>query len=181
MLAGRTRKGLKMKHEVSCAPKNGPRAKNTSATHVKPPVMAGQASRQQGNLYDAVAGRLTALGFLGPETAPTSKDTSNKTQTIVPPEEVLYRRKGAPTRYEEDDVYFQHRYLKADQKLPDSDLLKAIHAYAADFYARTTTDGGKSDEKTLDETALLAIGILLEELAVKGIGKTGGLALLEPQ
>lgn len=154
---------------------------NFSATNLKRPAMGDRESRQQGNLYDAVAGRLTAVGFLGAETTTASRDTATRAQTIVPPEEALYRRKDAPVRYEEDDVYFQHRHLRADQRLPDSDLLKAIHAYAADFYARTTTDGGKADEKSLDETALLAIGILLEEAAAKCMTKTGGLALLEPK
>jgi hypothetical protein len=58
-------------------------------------------------------------------------------------------------------------------------LLKTIHAYASDFYANATSNGGKSDWKSLDETALLAMGILLEEAAVEALGKTGDLALVE--
>lgn len=137
-------------------------------------------SRREANLYDAVAGRVTSQGFYsGPN---TRSDTGRQhTLAIAPPEEILYRRKDAPVRYEEDDEYFQDRHLRPDQKLPESDLLKTIHAYVADYYARTTPDEGRSDERSLDETALIAMGILLEEAAAKCIGKTGDLALVEPR
>ena len=46
----------------------------------------------------------------------------------------------------------------------------------SDFYARATEHGGKYDWKSLDETALLALGILIEEAAVEVLGETGDLA-----
>lgn len=135
--------------------------------------------KKQATLYDAVAGRVGYEGFLG-EDAPTKyRDTISRSNIAVPPEEVLFRRKGAPIRYEEDDIYSADRHLGPHQRLPDSDLLKAIHAYASDFYANATSDGGKRDFKSLDETALLAMGILLEEAAAEALGKTGDLALVE--
>ena len=97
----------------------------------------------------------------------------------VPPEEVLFRRKGAPTRYEEDDFYWADRNLTGNQKLPESDLLKAIHAYASDFYGRAMKGKGKVDFESLDETALLAVGILMEEMACEALGETGDLAFVE--
>ena len=48
------------------------------------------------------------------------------------------------------------------QRLPDSDLSKALHAYVSDFYAAI---GDGVDFVSLDETALLALGILVEEAA----------------
>ena len=92
---------------------------------------------------------------------------------------MLFRRKGAPIRYEEDDFYWADRNLTDDQKLPESDLLKAIHAYASDFYGRAVKGRGKVDFESLDETALLAAGILLEEMARDALGKTGHLAFVE--
>ena len=135
--------------------------------------------RKQATLYDAVAGRVGYEGFLG-EDAPTKyRDTVSRSNIAIPPDEVLFRRRGAPVRYEEVDIYTADRHLGPQQRLPDSDLLKTIHAYASDFYANATPDGGKRDFKSLDETALLAMGILLEEAAAEALGKTGDLALVE--
>ena len=69
--------------------------------------------------------------------------------------------------------------MTSEQRLPDSDLLKAIHAYASDFYGRATANGGLLDFESLDETALLALGILLEEMAEHVLGDTGDLAFVE--
>ena len=69
--------------------------------------------------------------------------------------------------------------MTSEQTLPDSDLLKAIHAYASDFYGRATANGGLLDFESLDETALLGLGILLEEMAEHVLGDTGDLAFVE--
>lgn len=148
---------------------------------------AGEASgssnwrKRQATLYDAVAGRVGYEGFLhvGDEARSKYRDTITKSNVAVPPEEVLFRRRGAPVRYEEDDIYAADRHLGTQQSLPDSDLLKTIHAYASDFYTSTASGDGKLDFKSLDETALLAMGILLEEAAAEAVGKTGDLALVE--
>lgn len=66
-----------------------------------------------------------------------------------------------------------------DSLLPSSDLVKALHAYAADFYAAATDDGGKNDWRSMDETALLALGVLMEEMTLEALGETGDLALAE--
>ena len=92
---------------------------------------------------------------------------------------MLFRRKGAPIRYEEDDFYWADRNLTDNQKLPESDLLKAIHAYASDFYGRAVKGRGKVDFESLDETALLAVGVLMEEMARDALGETGDLAFVE--
>ena len=65
------------------------------------------------------------------------------------------------------------------QKLPESDLLKAIHAYASEFYGRAVKGRGKIDFESLDETALLAMGILMEETAGEVLGETGYKAFVE--
>ena len=93
-------------------------------------------------------------------------------------DEVLFRSKGAPDRYAEDDFYWADTDLPSEVKLPDPDLLKAIHTYASDFYSRAFGDKGKVDVLSMDETALLAFGILLEEAALQILGETGDLALV---
>ncbi|WEW59750.1 hypothetical protein PRK78_005230 [Emydomyces testavorans] len=142
--------------------------------------------RRFANVYDAVAaqspnlitGRVSTQKF---RSAPSLEDVGNlpKTFPSVPPDEVLFRRLSAPTRYEEDDIYFANEHLPPDQTLPDSDLLKAIHTYTSDFYSNATVDHGRSVWSSMDETALLAMGILLEETTTEALGKTGDMVFVE--
>jgi len=90
----------------------------------------------------------------------------------------LFRRKGAPTRYVESDIYFANE-RETHVELPESDLLTALHCYTSDFYSRATVDGGVGDWRSLDETALLALGILMEEAARHTLGETGDLVFTE--
>lgn len=105
------------------------------------------------------------------------------------PEEVLFRRKGAPQRYEEHDIYFANqRDLPHGGRgvLPDSDLLKSVHSYASHYYAAQKRGGGGGqtstaavDERSMDESALLAFGILLEEAGQEVLGSRGDLVFTE--
>ncbi|KAL1998189.1 hypothetical protein VTN02DRAFT_6684 [Thermoascus thermophilus] len=136
--------------------------------------------RRLATVYDAVAGRVASDGFLA--TAPYAsryRDTTSSSAAAVRPEEVLFRRLNAPIRYEENDFYFAHERLPPHCALPPADLLQAIHAYAADFYHHATVDRGQDDFRSMDETALIAMGILLEEMAQESLGETGDLVLVE--
>ena len=53
--------------------------------------------------------------------------------------------------------------------------------YASDFYGRATSDKGACDFRSMDETALLALGILLEESAKHCLGEKGHLVFVEGQ
>lgn len=108
------------------------------------------------------------------------RDTASSSITPLSPEAVLFRSKRAPTRYAEHDIYFANERVP-DLNLPDSDLLKALHCYASDFYARATPDGGVTDWKSLDETALIAFGILMEEACKEILGESGDLVFTEGQ
>lgn len=129
-------------------------------------------------VYDAVAGRACYRGLIckTPLIAST-RDTASSSTVQVPPEEVLFRNRGAPQRYEETDFYWANEKLPLQgAELPDSDLLKAVHAYASIFYGRR---GGKADFRSLDETALMAVGVLLEEWADGLLGRSGEGAFVE--
>ena len=126
-------------------------------------------------LYDAVAGRVNSDGF---------NRATRSTETPALPEHVLFRSAVAPELTEEqdvdlDNVYWASEKLQPNQELPESDILKAIHEYCSDFYSKTSPDHGESDFKSLDGTALLAMGILLEEELKKALGETGDFAFLE--
>ena len=82
-------------------------------------------------------------------------------------------------RYEENDIYWADRHLKPDQTLPESDLLKALHTYASDFYEKTTGLQAGSSYESMDGSALIALGILLEEMCKEKLGDTGDLAFVE--
>ncbi|KAF2725599.1 hypothetical protein K431DRAFT_215160 [Polychaeton citri CBS 116435] len=160
-----------------------------------------QLPRRNATLYDAVAGRVGYEGFLNhhdqikstsnSKSKPRTRDTAIHSKQPIPPEEVLFRRAGAPVRYQEDDIYFANRHLDAakGQRLPESDLLKVLHAYCSDFYGSGAVRGGKASEgdvgggevsfRSMDETALIAMGILIEESVREAVGRTGDLALLE--
>lgn len=124
--------------------------------------------RPQVSVYDAVAGRVGYEGLL-----------LDKGGKPLPPDQVLFSRANAPVRYAEDDTYFAHRHLPPEQRLPDSDLLKAIHAYTSDFYGSGRLGKCQDDFGSMDETALLCMALLLEETTAQSLGKTGDLAFVE--
>ncbi|TVY56302.1 hypothetical protein LCER1_G005136 [Lachnellula cervina] len=140
-------------------------------------LLQNNKARQTANVYDAVAGRVSSAGFIPKRLIFSStRDTPSSSTAPVPPEAALFRRKNAPTRFAEDDIYFASD-KRPGMKLPESDLLKALHCYVSDFYSRNTTDGGADDWKSLDDTALMALGILMEEAA--GLSMTGDLVFAE--
>lgn len=158
-----------------------------------------KAQTRKATVFDAVAGKrlLTAMlirmlihisgragyeSFVPPlDRKSKYRDTQSNSRQAIPPEEVLFRRKGAPIRYEENDIYFANERLGSDQMLPDSELLKHLHSYASSFYRNATSTGGKRDWKSMDETALLALGILIEEAAQEHLGESGDLAFVEDE
>ncbi|OAA42095.1 hypothetical protein NOR_04944 [Metarhizium rileyi] len=169
--------------------------------------------RRLATVYDAVAGRVTRdtalrnepsdqrnpYGHSSQQHKPPAKITKHSTRgTAIAPNEVLFRRKDAPVRFIEHDVYNAHeRDLPQAGRdiLPDSDLLKTVHAYSSKFYAamerrrnrinQSAGAGGDGmnrqsvDERSMDETALLAFGILLEEAGREILGQRGDLVFAE--
>ncbi|KAL4725223.1 hypothetical protein ACLX1H_007369 [Fusarium chlamydosporum] len=166
--------------------------------------------RRHATVYDAVAGNLSSLSdptwssrkagkvsySLGPgpeeeeaQYTPRHPKSIRYSTKDVPlaPDEVLFRRKDAPERYLEHDIYYSHeRDLPrgGQDVLPESDLLKAIHAYTSAFYGarnreHQATDNRNFTDRSMDETALLAFGILLEEAGKEVLGRRGDLVFTE--
>lgn len=109
------------------------------------------------------------------------RDTASSGARELHPEEVLFRRgtNANSKRLQGDDSYFAHENLPSDLTLPSSNILEAVHAYTAHFYKHQFKRAGKNDYHSMDETALLAMGILIEELADEALGNTGDLVLVE--
>lgn len=107
------------------------------------------------------------------------RDTASSGQRQQRPEEVLSRRKANSKKPIGEESYFAHESLPSHISLPSSNILEAAHAYTAHFYKHQFKRAGKNDYQSMDETALLAMGILLEELADEALGHTGDLVLVE--
>ncbi|KAI0446957.1 hypothetical protein F4803DRAFT_546808 [Xylaria telfairii] len=176
------------------------RADSTDATNTDAGSAAGDEApvfrRRQASLYDAAAGRVTTtlpIDSYESRRLPVKHHRRNapdsRRNTTLAPEEVLFKRAGAPVRYAEKDIYHAHEHLPDGGRgfLPDSDLLKTIHSYASHFYRDLPTNkqtvrgesGAGVSERSMDETALLAFGILLEEASREALGKRGDLVFTE--
>lgn len=118
-------------------------------------------------------GTVTQAGRIG-----NVKDAKASRQPLRP-DEVLFKRRNAPIRYEESDYYFAHEHLPAGQQLPSGDLLSALHAYVSKLYSRIPVPEMEKAWRCMDETALIAFGILMEETAREVLGDTGDLAFTE--
>jgi hypothetical protein len=118
-------------------------------------------------------GNVTQAGLIGNVT-----DAKASRQPLRP-DEVLFKQSNAPIRYEETDYYFAHERLPPGQQLSSGDLLGALHAYVSKLYSRTEGPEMEKAWKCMDETALIAFGILMEEMAKEVLGETGDLAFTE--
>ena len=58
-------------------------------------------------------------------------------------------------------------------------MLKAVHAYTSDFYGKGLGIQAEVDFRSMDETALMCVGILLEEYMQNILGNTGDLVFVE--
>ncbi|KAI1302022.1 hypothetical protein F5Y03DRAFT_362511 [Xylaria venustula] len=169
----------------------------TSDTEAEPIADSAESVfRRHATVYDAVAGRVTtthpihSYNSQRPRVKHHRRNApDSRRNPVLAPEEVLFRRAGAPVRYAEKDIYQAHEDLPEGGRniLPDSDLLKNIHTYASHFYKQLPANqqviydetGEGISERSMDETALLAFGILLEESSRESLGKRGDLVFTE--
>ncbi|KAL1898750.1 hypothetical protein Cpir12675_001753 [Ceratocystis pirilliformis] len=157
--------------------------------------------RRQANIYDAVAGLVTSHqgNGLAHQRNDTTWHLNNSKQastrhSILAPHEALFRTADAPDLFAEYDLYNWHERLlpnTGEGVLPSSELLKALHSYSSRFYdALGTLPTGQPrkahfvgqrniNERSMDETALLAFGILLEEAGREVLGQKGDLVFTE--
>ncbi|GAB1313817.1 hypothetical protein MFIFM68171_04027 [Madurella fahalii] len=168
------------------------------ATSPASPAQINKSRGREANVYDAVAGRVTLNGPISDAESASSKSKRRRRALAgryssrnpkLAPEEVLFRRKHAPVRYAEQDIYWTNEDLPEGGcgHLPDGGLLKSVHGYASRFYEAAAARLGPRcvvgariiDERSMDETALLAFGILLEEACRDALGKRGDLAFTE--
>ncbi|OHE91480.1 membrane protein [Colletotrichum orchidophilum] len=159
---------------------------------VQRPTEETKRSQRHANVYDAVADAAVRDERTPQANSKPPKLTRHPINaSALAPEEVLFRRKSAPERFAEFDVYMAHDRNLADggrTSLPDSDLLKSVHTYASYFYSAlggpkripSYQVGARNiDERSMDESALLALGILLEEAGRDVLGSQGDMVFTE--
>jgi hypothetical protein len=121
--------------------------------------------REHMNVYDVVAGRL-APRLLNQ----TYKDLGNEVKRNQirprPADDVL-------ASFAAKDVTIP---VEFHPELPSSDLLKALHYYTGEYFRHHDNYDGY---RTLDETALLTLGVLMEEAIKDSLGPNGALAYAE--
>ena len=138
--------------------------------HQPTPEQVNKKKRREVSLYDVVSGRIGTNGFM------TEVQVRSDNYIPLAPHEVLNQRRETPDNFLND--YDADESLSV--ALPGSDLLKTLHSYVSEFYGKATANGGKYDFKSLDETALLALGYLMEEAAAEALGENGDMVLVDP-
>jgi len=87
----------------------------------------------------------------------------------------LFDRKHARIRSEEEGDYVG---IAEDHKAPPSDLLEVLHRYTSRFYDRPEIKRKHLHYRSMDGTALLALGFLIEEALSDSLGETGHLSFV---
>ncbi|EWC44627.1 hypothetical protein DRE_06616 [Drechslerella stenobrocha 248] len=126
-------------------------------------------ARASSNVYAASSSLLNIGG----------RPLSHKRSLPASADEILFSSSGSPGFSLPDEVQEIMRDQETIGALPDSDLLKAVHAYAAEFYA--AKGWGVVGERSMDESALIAVGVLLEEWCREMIGKQGDLVFVDQE
>jgi hypothetical protein len=159
----------------------------------KQAARTGEIKQRHTTVYDAVARRISSEGFVAPLSSQQNRnvDYTVENRPLNPFEALMKTQRGArgeqlpdsdprktKSTEELEEMYEWTRHLPDELELPEGELLEAIHAYTSDFYG-AQGDGLDVMAGNMDGTALLALGILLEEVSREQLGENGDLALLE--
>ncbi|KAJ6104667.1 hypothetical protein N7523_010987 [Penicillium sp. IBT 18751x] len=171
---------------------SAPPAKETSTkTQIAlPKIKSKKVKRRMATIYDVIARRVGPHGFLKKARASKYRDTTSSTQKCIAPMDHLFRRPVHWNNKVKGEPYLKTDKLPPDNptdrkmkyprnRFPDNDLLTAMHAYAADKYILGHERGRKNRNfVSFNESALLAFGILIEELSRSAIGPSGDIPML---
>ena len=123
---------------------------------------------------------LIKLAEAGPQRLIAHSNTSRwrrnapPTPTVRPSNDILSLLQGYDDLEDEID-----EELFDDVPLPESDIIEAIQSYAGHFYANTTDRSRTEHFLSMNGSALIAMGVLLEELGTELLGETGDMVLVE--
>ena len=98
----------------------------------------------------------------------------SSTRAVRPSNDILSRLEG-----DEDLEDWIDEETLNDVPLPESDIIEAVQSYAGHFYANTTDTRRTEHFSSMNGSALIAMGVLLEELGNELLGETGDMVLVE--
>lgn len=98
----------------------------------------------------------------------------SSTRAVRPSNDILSRLEG-----DEDLEDWIDAETLNDVPLPESDIIEAVQSYAGHFYANTTSSRRTEPFSSMNGSALIAMGVLLEELGNESLGETGDMVLVE--
>ncbi|KAF1815929.1 hypothetical protein P152DRAFT_471302 [Eremomyces bilateralis CBS 781.70] len=132
---------------------------------------------RQATIFDACAGRVSGRGKLVRDVR-EDQNTRSGRKIRLAPEEALLKRYCAPDGLESSALYFSGTSDLRPDLIPDSELLRAIHHYTTHLFKGL--GAGESDPcwGAFDGTAMLALGVLVEETVRELVGDSGDLAFV---
>ncbi|CRG90167.1 hypothetical protein PISL3812_07210 [Talaromyces islandicus] len=130
-------------------------------------------------LQDSFAGRINQNRFIGRPYASRWRHHLSSSNAPLSSRNFLSSKDRLEDTEDENFGSKDVDSVSPNIRLPESDLLEAIHTYSSHFYANAVDNQRSNDFASMDETALIAMGILLEELANHSLGETGDLVLVE--
>ncbi|EEA21825.1 Meiotic nuclear division protein 1 [Talaromyces marneffei ATCC 18224] len=133
----------------------------------------GSHRKRRLTVYDVVAGRANRQRFISHSTTSRWRRNVSSARAVRPSNDILSRLGGEDFDDWIDDESPDHVHL------PESDILEAVQSYAGHFYANTGDNRRTEHFSSMNGSALIAMGILLEELGNELLGETGDMVLVE--
>ncbi|KUL88518.1 hypothetical protein ZTR_05499 [Talaromyces verruculosus] len=134
----------------------------------------GSRRKKRLTVYDAVAGRVNRQRLISRSYTSRWRRNVSSTRAVRPSNDILSRLEG-----DEDLEDWIDEETLNDVPLPESDIIEAVQSYAGHFYANTTASRRTEPFSSMNGSALIAMGVLLEELGNELLGETGDMVLVE--
>lgn len=121
-----------------------------------------------------ISGRVNRQRFLSRSNTSRWRRNVSSTRAVRPSNAILSRLEG-----DEDLEDWIDEETLDDIPLPESDIIEAVQSYTGHFYANTTDSRRTEHFSSMNGSALIAMGVLLEELGNELLGETGDMVLVE--
>lgn len=120
-----------------------------------------------------ISGRVNRQRFISRSNKSRWRRNVSSTRSVRSSKYILSRLEGDEGL--EDWIDEESPY---DVPLPESDILEAVQSHAGHFYAKTTDSRRTEPFYSMNGSALIAMGVFLEELGNELLGETGGMVLV---
>lgn len=140
-------------------------------------IVGSKRKRRSPTMWDALAGSLNHQDFI-PDSPFYASRRDRASSSMEPVNFRYWMMEGAPSLISYADILGRHcKDLKVQAAKPDHDLMRALHVYISEFYARMP--GGDSSFQSMWPGALTAFAVLLEETMAGKMEGNAWKAILE--